>query len=200
MSLGPRGAKFTLGRRGARSTIGLPGTGMYYTTTSSWAHKGKKANSPRLAPPPALGSRPGPTVPVAADARASETSDSKTQSQHRGATLLWVLGIIAVIFVWHGLAGRHNQDTSMVRFLDAPYVGKDKESLKAMISARYVNDNAAENKLLAENRIFAVAADTKIRIIEIQDGKYVHFRIVSGPHAGEDGWASRSWVKYEPAM
>ena len=198
VSLGPRGAKFTLGRRGARGTIGLPGTGMYYTTTSSWAHKGKKASSPHAPTPPAFGSHPGPTVPVSADARASETSDSKTHSQRSGATLLWVLGIIVVILVWHGLAGRHNQDTSMVRFLDAPYVGKDKESLQAMISARYVKDNAAENQLIAENRIFTVAADTKVRIIEIQNDKYVHLRIASGPHTGEDGWVSRSWVRYGP--
>ena len=200
VSLGPRGAKFTLGRRGARSTIGLPGTGMYYTTTSSWAHKGKTASPARPAPPAAFRSHPGPTVPASADSRESETSDSQTPSQRRGAALLWVLGIIVVILVWLGLVGQHNRDASMVRYLDAPYIGKDKESLKAMISARYVNDNAAENKLLAENRIFTVAADTKVRIIEIQNDKYVHLRIVSGPHAGEDGWASRSWVKYEPAM
>jgi hypothetical protein len=86
----------------------------------------------------------------------------------------------------------------MVRFLDAPYVGKDKESLKAMISARYVKDNAAENKLIAENRIFTVAAGTKVRIISIQDDKYVHLRILSGPRTGEEGWVSRSWVKYGP--
>ena len=200
VSFGPRGAKFTLGRRGARGTIGLPGTGMHYTTTSSWAHKGKAASSARLARPSAFGSHPDPTGPASADAPELETSDSQTRSQRRGTALLWVLAIIVVILVWLGLVGEHNRDASMVRYLDALYVGKDKESLKAMISARYVNDNAAENKLLAENRIFAVAADTKIRIIEIQDGKYVHFRIVSGPHAGEDGWASRSWVKYEPAM
>jgi hypothetical protein len=111
---------------------------------------------------------------------------------------LWVLGIIALILVWLGLVGQYNRDASMVRFLDAPYVGRDEESLKAMISARYVNDNAAENKLIAENRIFTVAADTKVRIIEIQNDKYVHLRIVSGPHAGEDGWVSRRWMKYEP--
>jgi hypothetical protein len=86
----------------------------------------------------------------------------------------------------------------MERFLDAPYVAKDKESLKAMISARYVNDTAAENRLIAENRVFTVAADTKIRIIEIQNDKYVHLRIISGPHTGQDGWVSRGWVKYEP--
>ena len=35
-SLGPRGAKVTLGPRGIRKTVGLPGTGIYYTTHSSW--------------------------------------------------------------------------------------------------------------------------------------------------------------------
>ena len=61
-----------------------------------------------------------------------------------------------------------------------------------------MKDSAAENKLLAENRIFTVAADTKVRIIEIQNDKYVHLRIASGPHTGEDGWVSRSWVRYGP--
>ena len=46
-SLGPRGAKVTLGPRGIRKTVGLPGTGMYYTTHSSW--KPKKETPP---PPP----------------------------------------------------------------------------------------------------------------------------------------------------
>lgn len=46
-SLGPRGAKVTLGPRGIRKTVGLPGTGMYYTTHSSW--KSKKETPP---PPP----------------------------------------------------------------------------------------------------------------------------------------------------
>lgn len=46
-SLGPRGAKVTLGPRGIRKTVGLPGTGMYYTTHSSW--KSKKKTPP---PPP----------------------------------------------------------------------------------------------------------------------------------------------------
>ena len=40
-SLGPRGAKVTLGPRGIRKTVGLPGTGMYYTTYSSWKSKKK---------------------------------------------------------------------------------------------------------------------------------------------------------------
>ena len=40
-SLGPRGAKVTLGPRGIRKTVGLPGTGMYYTTHSSWKSKKK---------------------------------------------------------------------------------------------------------------------------------------------------------------
>lgn len=46
-SLGPRGAKVTLGPRGIRKTVGLPGTGMYYTTHSSW--EPKKETPP---PPP----------------------------------------------------------------------------------------------------------------------------------------------------
>lgn len=34
MSFGPRGAKVTVGPRGVRRTVGLPGTGLWYTSTS----------------------------------------------------------------------------------------------------------------------------------------------------------------------
>src|SRR5467141_580941 len=34
VSVGPRGAKVTVGPRGVRKTVGLPGTGVFYTTTS----------------------------------------------------------------------------------------------------------------------------------------------------------------------
>ncbi len=35
LSFGPRGGKWTIGGRGQRLTAGLPGTGLFYTTTSS---------------------------------------------------------------------------------------------------------------------------------------------------------------------
>ena len=34
-SFGPRGMKYTVGPRGTRKTFGLPGSGIYYTTSSS---------------------------------------------------------------------------------------------------------------------------------------------------------------------
>jgi tetratricopeptide (TPR) repeat protein len=34
-SFGPRGMKYTIGPKGSRKTFGIPGTGLYYTTTSS---------------------------------------------------------------------------------------------------------------------------------------------------------------------
>ncbi len=34
-SFGPKGAKVTVGRRGVRRTVGIPGTGVYYTSTTS---------------------------------------------------------------------------------------------------------------------------------------------------------------------
>lgn len=36
VSVGARGAKVTVGPRGVRKTVGIPGTGLYYTTMSSW--------------------------------------------------------------------------------------------------------------------------------------------------------------------
>lgn len=38
-SFGPRGLKYTVGPRGTRRTFGIPGTGVYYTTTSGWGGK-----------------------------------------------------------------------------------------------------------------------------------------------------------------
>jgi hypothetical protein len=34
-SFGPRGAKLTVGPKGKRGTVGLPGTGLFYTQTTS---------------------------------------------------------------------------------------------------------------------------------------------------------------------
>ena len=34
LSMGVRGAHVTVGKRGVRRTVGLPGTGLFYTTTS----------------------------------------------------------------------------------------------------------------------------------------------------------------------
>ena len=44
VSAGVRGAHVTVGPRGVRRTVGLPGTGIYYTTTSSRA-KARAANA-----------------------------------------------------------------------------------------------------------------------------------------------------------
>lgn len=60
LSFGPRGANLTIGPRGKRVTLGLPGTGMYYTTTSPAAGSGKRRASGATAafPPPAPTVRP----------------------------------------------------------------------------------------------------------------------------------------------
>ena len=52
-SLGVRGAKMTFGPRGVRRTVGLPGTGLFYTETSSGSG-GKRGSKRRVeaAPPP----------------------------------------------------------------------------------------------------------------------------------------------------
>jgi len=47
LSFGPRGAKYTVGSRGRRATVGIPGTGLFYTTSTS---KGSRRKS--KAPPP----------------------------------------------------------------------------------------------------------------------------------------------------
>jgi Protein of unknown function (DUF4236) len=44
LSIGPRGAKVTIGRRGVRKTVGLPGTGLYYTSTSRSVRTTRKAS------------------------------------------------------------------------------------------------------------------------------------------------------------
>ncbi len=59
LSLGVRGAHVTVGRHGVRRTIGIPGTGLYYTTTSSGRsrarsrkHTTTKRSKDRRAPAP----------------------------------------------------------------------------------------------------------------------------------------------------
>lgn len=55
-SFGPRGLKYTVGPRGTRQTFGLPGTGLYYTTTSWRGRKNASSSSSSVAAgaPPSL--------------------------------------------------------------------------------------------------------------------------------------------------
>jgi len=53
-SLGRRGAHYTVGPRGTRSTVGIPGTGLFYTKTSSHKRRGRgrsRASSLPKVPP-----------------------------------------------------------------------------------------------------------------------------------------------------
>ncbi len=52
VSVGPRGAKVTVGPRGVTQTVGLPGTGLYYTTTSRSGTTRKAPMLPANVPPP----------------------------------------------------------------------------------------------------------------------------------------------------
>ena len=58
-SFGPRGAKVTLGRGKVRKTVGLPGTGLFYTTTS----KTGASEPPPAAPATDASWRTTPTEP-----------------------------------------------------------------------------------------------------------------------------------------
>jgi hypothetical protein len=51
VSVGPRGAKVTIGPRGVRKTVGLPGTGVYYTTTSNHHERAAEPAAPISAEP-----------------------------------------------------------------------------------------------------------------------------------------------------
>ena len=42
LSFGVRGAKVTVGRRGVRRTVGIPGTGLFYTTTSGGSRRSRR--------------------------------------------------------------------------------------------------------------------------------------------------------------
>ncbi len=44
LSFGPRGAKVTVGRRGVRRTVGIPGTGLFYTTTSGGSRRSQRGS------------------------------------------------------------------------------------------------------------------------------------------------------------
>ncbi|MFQ5493789.1 MAG: DUF4236 domain-containing protein [Phycisphaerae bacterium] len=50
LSFGPRGAKVTVGRRGVRRTVGIPGTGLYYTTTSGGSRRSRRRTGRGAAP------------------------------------------------------------------------------------------------------------------------------------------------------
>ncbi|MDO4501519.1 MAG: DUF4236 domain-containing protein [Erysipelotrichaceae bacterium] len=46
LSMGVKGARYTIGPKGTRRTVGIPGTGIYYTSSSSWGSGKKKSNKP----------------------------------------------------------------------------------------------------------------------------------------------------------
>src|SRR2546423_6672730 len=55
VSVGPRGAKVTVGRKGVRRTVGLPGTGVFYTTTSPLPNRDPAGPAGRRPPPTGTG-------------------------------------------------------------------------------------------------------------------------------------------------
>lgn len=57
VSVGPKGAKVTVGPKGVRKTVGLPGTGVYYTTTSRL--HGVASDTAEQAPTPVAPTRTG---------------------------------------------------------------------------------------------------------------------------------------------
>lgn len=74
LSIGPRGAKITVGPRGRRATVGIPGTGLFYTTTSK---TGRSRNTRRGA----AGSRGN------APADVTDATDSAAQRPENRLTL-----------------------------------------------------------------------------------------------------------------
>jgi tetratricopeptide (TPR) repeat protein len=60
ISAGPRGAKLTVGPRGVRTTVGIPGTGLYYTQSSSLGGSGRKRSGSRAGTPSAPAVSPPP--------------------------------------------------------------------------------------------------------------------------------------------
>jgi hypothetical protein len=56
LSIGGRGAWFTIGPKGKRATFGLPGSGLYWTKSEPWARSASPAGPPPPAPKPR---RPG---------------------------------------------------------------------------------------------------------------------------------------------
>jgi hypothetical protein len=58
-SFGPKGAKVTVGKRGVRRTVGIPGTGVYYTSTSGHSGKSSTPDAASAAAPP--DARTGPS-------------------------------------------------------------------------------------------------------------------------------------------
>ena len=62
-SLGPRGAKLTIGPKGVRKTVGIPGTGLSYTSYSSF----RKKRSETVAPEPPSSPSPSPAEEKAGD-------------------------------------------------------------------------------------------------------------------------------------
>jgi len=89
-SFGPRGAKVTLGHGRIRKTVGLPGTGLFYTTTS------KVEADDSLGPTDA-----GEQAPK----RASNGSSGRGRGRSRFGWLGWAVGIFIALGIIGSLTG-----------------------------------------------------------------------------------------------
>ena len=83
-SIGPRGAKVTLGRHRIRRTVGLPGTGLYFTSST------KRSEGPTQTPGPVLPGA-GLATPVPAGKR------SRLGCLGWGAAAIVALGVIGSV-------------------------------------------------------------------------------------------------------
>jgi hypothetical protein len=88
VSAGVRGAHVTVGPRGVRRTVGLPGTGIYYTTTSSRA---KAQQARQLAPD---------------DQAGNDALLGQQQATGSGGCLLILLGAAIFFGIFLGSAGQ----------------------------------------------------------------------------------------------
>lgn len=75
LSFGPRGAKLTFGGRGRRTTLGIPGTGLFYTSTSARGSSSRRKPRSPEAPTPLM--RPQDRLTLGFFARLVTPEDEK---------------------------------------------------------------------------------------------------------------------------
>ena len=83
-SVGPRGAKVTVGPKGIRRTVGIPGTGVYYTTSTPLRSRTPRAGLPTE----------GPAIAGASPAPASAGFWARRSRKAKAAIIIGLLLVI----------------------------------------------------------------------------------------------------------
>ena len=135
-----------------------------------------------VAPPaqPANSSAPNDQQP--------DTPATSNEQQNAQTSSVFQIGDIGVLRTASGSPG------------DTLYIATTNDAFNKMSDAAQAKDNVGFDQLLANGSAFSITEGTHAKWLGDEPLLQVglkHIRITEGPHATEDGWVPREWLKKE---